>query len=93
MDSKELKKLAHLARIGIGDGELEGLQKDLEQILTYVSQIQKVTKNSSVFNDMIELRNVMRKDENPHEAGLYSDALLQSVPQTEKEYVKVKKIL
>ncbi len=40
-----------------------------------------------------ELENIMRNDENPHEAREFSGDLLKEVPLAEKDYVKVKHIL
>ncbi len=39
------------------------------------------------------LRNVMRPDENPHEAGIFTEALLSAAPAREGNRLLVKKIL
>ena len=93
MDRKELEKLAELARIDLPDGELQGLQKDMEAILNYVSQIQEVSESVDDVSGGGLLRNVMREDGKPHKSGIYTEELLSAVPQREGEYVKVKKIL
>ena len=38
-------------------------------------------------------RNVMRSDDMPHEPGIFTDELLKLAPRSEKNRVKVKKIL
>ena len=75
----EIKKLARLARIGIEEAELERVQRDLDRILEYVSQLQEVEEKSDGW-DYLET-NVMREDNNPHP------------PQTGGDYVKVKKVI
>ena len=89
----DIQKLAGLARIRISKEELSGLEKDFEGILVYISQIQKAT--GGVFEEDIGngLRNVFREDENPHESGIHTEALLAQTPKREKNYLKVKKIL
>ena len=88
----EIDNLAALARIKLDDGEKAALQKDIGAILEYVKQV----KNISVAQSTPEetgLVNVFREDENPHESGLYTDALLAAAPRREGQYIKVKKIL
>ena len=93
MDIKELTKLAELARISVSNKELEGFQKDMEAILKYVSHIQELEIREDEKTEKEQLRNVMREDEQAHESGIYTDNLLSQVPEAEREYVKVKKIL
>ncbi len=94
MDKEELKKLANLARIEIDDKDSESLQGDMKAILKYISQIQEVSgENEEDAPAVGLLHNVMREDENPHEAGIYTEVLLEAAPAREGDYVKVKKIL
>jgi aspartyl-tRNA(Asn)/glutamyl-tRNA(Gln) amidotransferase subunit C len=93
MDKKELEKLAHLARISISEEEAKDLQKDMEGILKYASQIQEFVTEKEEMQDKGRLYNVMRPDGEPHESGMYTDELLAQAPETERGYVKVKKIL
>ncbi len=92
MDIKELEKLAYLARIKISEKELSLLQKDMEEILEYVSQIKHVSEDVGASETLL-LRNVIREDINPHETEIYSEEIMRAVPQQEKGFVKVKKIL
>ena len=88
----EVEKLAALSRIEITEAEKETLTKEIESILAYISEIQKVS--GGVSDDGGELlTNVMRKDENPHESGVYTEKLLKAMPKSEKGFLKVKKIL
>ena len=89
---KEVEKLAELSRIEISTTEKETLTKEIESILAYVSEIQKVSSDISGGRSE-RLTNVMRKDKDPHESGIYTDLLLEAMPKKEKGFLKVKKIL
>lgn len=94
---EEVKKLAELARIGVGDAEARTLAKDMEGILEYVALVKNVAEKEERHKEKEELVNVMRKDAppngGPHESGVYTDALISAAPETERGFVKVKKIL
>ena len=101
MEKTQLEKLARLARITVSEKELSGLQKDMEAILRYVSQIQDASARPQIGADSKQMRGdvvgvitiVMREDGEPHREGAYSEELLAEAPKTERGYVKVKKIL
>ncbi|HEY4483329.1 MAG TPA: Asp-tRNA(Asn)/Glu-tRNA(Gln) amidotransferase subunit GatC [Candidatus Paceibacterota bacterium] len=90
---EELRKLADLARIEMPDNELEELRGQLDDILGYVSEVQKADVSSVPETIMPELRNVFREDGEPHPAGAFTDAIMGNVPIKHNGFVKVKKIL
>lgn len=92
MNKEEVIRLSKLARIDIGDAEAESLAHEFEGILNYVSEVKKA-EGGSGDPEKPALRNVFRDDENPHESGLYTEALLNKAPAREGQYIKVKKIL
>lgn len=89
---EDVLKLANLARIETTETEAEELAEDLDHILEYVGQVNKLDlsdekeQTGSVFN-------VMRDDINPHESSLHTEDLLKASPDREGDYFKVKKIL
>lgn len=91
MNRDDVKKITDLARIKIGDAEMDKLAEELGAILGYVDQVKKIS-DLSVKNEEI-LKNIFREDENSHESGIFKDAVLNLAPQREGEYIKVKKIL
>lgn len=103
IERKDVEKLAALARITIPEDQIEKVRQDIGGILDYVSQINEIhdkateSKARGEALDNIQynsgVKNVLRPDENPHEPGLYTGALLAAAPKTEKGYIKVKKIL
>lgn len=92
MEIKEIENLAKLCRIELSDGEKEELLGEMDSILDFVNQIQKV-KIEDKKKTIGKLRNIIRNDENPHQSGQYTDDILAMAPKTEKGYFKVKKIL
>ncbi|MEK7117017.1 MAG: Asp-tRNA(Asn)/Glu-tRNA(Gln) amidotransferase subunit GatC [Patescibacteria group bacterium] len=101
ISKEEIKKLADLARIDVADGEIENLRGEMDSILEYVGQIKKVAREA-VFpspeqggGDTIVRGevNVMREDTNPTESEKYSKELTAEFPDSENNYLKVKKIL
>lgn len=92
MNKDEVLKLAKLARIEIPDSEAETLSHEFEAILGYVAEI-KNAKLVPQEASSINLKNVMREDDNPHESGMYTEALLAEAPKRKGDYVEVKKIL
>ncbi len=92
LKKEDIEKLAELARLEIPDGEKETLRKEVDSILGYVSEIQKVS-GSGVKKEAGEIRNVMREDKNPHLSGEFSGELLEEAPRRQEDFFKVKKIL
>lgn len=90
---KEIEKLADLSRVALAPEEKESLRKEMDSILGYVEQVQKVSAGLGSEKKAGSFRNVMREDGNPHESGIYTEALLSVAPQREGNYIKVKKIL
>ena len=102
MVSKEdIKKLADLARVEVADEEAESLAGEIDAILAYVGQVKEVVGNTGFPSPdkgegLREARcgvNIMREDINPTESGTYSKELIAEFPESENNYLKVKKIL
>ncbi|MEX0918519.1 MAG: Asp-tRNA(Asn)/Glu-tRNA(Gln) amidotransferase subunit GatC [Candidatus Paceibacterota bacterium] len=94
MISKEdIKQLAALARMELPDDEAVKLGGDLENILAYVSELEKVAVPDDLDLSTAPRTNVWREDGAPHPAGRYSADLLKAAPATENNFIKVKKIL
>ena len=87
----DVKKLANLSRIEVSDAEEEAFVYEIDSILEYVGQVSGLV--TSAENELPPVRNMFRKDENPHESGLFTDAILRGAPSVQDSYIKVKKIL
>lgn len=92
--TEEVKKLAALARIRVEDNELEKFTSEFDAILAYIGQLEKLElPQGDALRDKPALRNVMRKDGEPHEAGMYTEKLAEQFPQREGDALSVKQII
>ena len=90
MELKDVEKLAELAKIELNEGEKEKLLSDMESILSYVKQIEKV----EVEDEEVEYlnKNIWREDE--IKTQIFSrDLIIGQFPDSQDGFVKVKKIL
>lgn len=107
ISKEEIKKMADLARIDLSDAEIEGLRGEMDAILNYVGQIKEVAGEEGLSREALLAQrsfsevgakwegevNVMREDANPTESETYSKELIAEFPDSENNYLKVKKIL
>jgi len=90
---EHIKELAELSRINLSDQQIQSYQKDLAGILEYIDTIKSVPITINESETRETLRNVMRDDEISYTPGEFSKVLLEAAPDTEGDFVKVKKIL
>jgi len=93
ISKNEVKDLADLARINLSPEEEKSLHADLESILDYISKLKDVDLKTIEHQDLGLVKNVMRLDENPHEAGAHTEDLLAQASGREGDFFVVKKIL
>ena len=98
MDLENIKKLANLARIEMTDEEMKGMAREFDPILAYVGQVQEAVKlisgNGEDKNESdYKLKNVMREDTPTSEPDIYSEKIIKEMPESEKDFLKVKQIL
>ena len=92
ISSDEVKKVAQLARLELNESEINQHAEQLEKILEYIKQLEKInTDNIPCTTRAIEVVNVLRKDEKKDYEN--SDALLDLAPSIENKYFKVPKII
>ena len=88
----EVKKVAHLARLELNEDEINNHAEQLEKILDYIRQLEKIdTDDVPCTTRAIEVINVFRKDEKI-KSGC-NEELLELSPSREDKYFKVPKIL
>ena len=87
----DVRALAELARLDISDEETAKFETEIPEILKFVEVIQSVADD--IIAHDAPLRNVMRKDEDPHEGGLYTEDLLAAAPARKGDRVAVKQVL
>lgn len=89
----DVEQLSTLSRIELSDEEAETLRKDMDNILSFVEQIQEVEYSEDASARIGVPYNVFREDGEPHDTGLYTKRLLAEAPETKDGYIKVKNIL
>ena len=92
ISSDEVKKVAQLARLELNDNEIQEHAEQLEKILSYIKQLEKInTENIPCTTRAIEVVNVLRKDEKKDFEN--SEELLDLAPSRENKFFKVPKII
>jgi aspartyl-tRNA(Asn)/glutamyl-tRNA(Gln) amidotransferase subunit C len=89
----DVKKLASLSRIAVSEEELEQVSKEIDSILSYVGEIKNAVLSNKEVSPKYSLVNVFREDVVLNETSSNTETLLNSAPDREGDYVKVKKVL
>ncbi len=93
ISADDVKKLAALSALQVSDQEITSLQAELEQILSYVAQLDKVeTSGLKPTYQVTGLKNVTRSDEFI-DYGVSKDELLKNAPEVNDGQIKVKRVL
>ena len=89
---EEVKKVAHLARLELNENEIKNHAEQLEKILDYIRQLEKIdTDDVPCTTRAIEVINVFRKDEKKNFDS--NEEILGLAPSREDKYFKVPKII
>ena len=85
--------LAQLSSLELGDGEIDGLQTDISNILGYVEQLDKLDTNGvEPTYQVTGLENVWRED-TIIDYGISREELLVRAPESADNQIKVPKVL
>ena len=88
---EEVKKVAHLARLELNEDEINNHSEQLEKILEYIKQLEKIdTNHVPCTTRAIEVNNVFRKDKKKDSDC--TEDILDLGPSKEEQYFKVPKI-
>lgn len=92
LSKNEVKHIAGLARIGMGEKELEKYSKDLSSILDWIEQLKGVNiEGVEPIAHITGMENVSRKDEADDFEN--KKAIVKLFPEEKDNYDKVKSIL
>ena len=92
INKEEVKKVAHIARLELNEHEINHHAEQLEKILEYIKQLEKIdTASVPSTTSAIEVINVFRKDEKKNSDC--TEELLELGPSREDKYFKVPKII
>lgn len=93
MTKEEILHLADLARIKINDEEVVKFQGEIESILNYVSQVNKIVADTTLEKVPGPVHNVFREDEVTNEPGSHTEKLVEAFPDRKGNLLRVQKIL
>jgi len=89
---EEVQKVAQLARLELNVNEINSHAEQLEKILNYIRQLEKIdTEDVPCTTRAIEVINVFRKDEKKNFNR--TEEILELCPSREDKYFKVPKIM
>ena len=89
---EEVKKVAHLARLELNENEIKSHAEQLEKILEYINQLEKIdTDEVNCTTRAIEVINVFREDNKKNSDCI--EEILELGPSREDQYFKVPKII
>ena len=92
ISKEQVKKVAELARIELNEDEIDHHSFQLEKILDYINQLEKIdTENIPCTTRAIEVVNVVRNDIN--EKFEETNQILDLAPSREDDFFKVPKII
>ncbi len=92
IDKNQVKKVAKLSRISLDDSKLESLSKDLDSILNFVEQLnkldtEKIEPLTSIVDKTLEPRKDIIND------GKIKDQILINSPEKNEEFFIVPKVV
>ena len=88
----QVKKVAELARLKLDSNQVKNHAKQIEKILDYINQLEKIDTNGvACTTRAIEVINVLRSDANNKFED--RDELLNLAPARENDFFKVPKII
>lgn len=93
IEKKDVEHLAELSRLTMTDEETQEFQEDLGSILEYVDSLKEVSASVDLEPQVGPVHNVLREDTASHDQGEHREELVESFPETDNGYLKVKKIL
>lgn len=89
---KDVEHIAKLARLDFTEGEKETFTHQLNAILAYVEQLNKLdTSNVEPLSHVIELGDVFRED--IVRPGLSQEEALKNAPAKDEKFFKVPKVI
>ena len=92
IDKNQVKKVAKLSRISLEDGKLESLSKDLDSILNFVEQLNKLDTNDvKPLNSIVDKTLEPRKDQ--VNDGNVKQEILKNSPDKNEDFFIVPKVV
>jgi aspartyl-tRNA(Asn)/glutamyl-tRNA(Gln) amidotransferase subunit C len=92
VDQATVRRIAHLARIGVDDAEIPGLAREVNAILSFVEELANVDVDGvEPMTSVIPMRLRMRSDVVTDHAG--ADVIVSNAPITEDHFFVVPRVV
>ena len=92
IDKNQVKKVAKLSRISLDNKKLESLSKDLDSILNFVEELNKLdTNKTQPLTSIVDKTLEPRKDK--IDDGKIKDQILKNSPDKNEEFFIVPKVV
>ena len=92
VDTKTIRRIAHLARIAVAEEEVEHLKGEINAILAFVEQLSEVdVEGVEPMTSVTPM--AMKKRADTVTDGGDADAILQNAPATDRNYFLVPKVV
>jgi aspartyl-tRNA(Asn)/glutamyl-tRNA(Gln) amidotransferase subunit C len=92
VDAATVRRIAQLARIAVGDEEIEHLQGELNAILAFVEQLSEVdVAGVKPMTSIIPMR-IKQREDSVTEGGIAAD-IVANAPATEDNFFLVPKVV
>ena len=92
VDADTVRRIAHLARIGVKDSEISHLQGELNAMLKFVEQLEEV--NVEGVEPMTSVTPMaMKKRQDVVDDGEIADDIVRNAPETENHFFLVPKVI
>jgi aspartyl-tRNA(Asn)/glutamyl-tRNA(Gln) amidotransferase subunit C len=95
INKDEVQHIAKLARLGLGEKEIEKMEKELSLILDYFNLLKEVDVSGiePSFYSTEELEKISAREDYIKKSKKTVKKLLDSAPETKEDFVKVKTVL
>jgi aspartyl-tRNA(Asn)/glutamyl-tRNA(Gln) amidotransferase subunit C len=87
-----MRELAELSMLHLTDEELERLTGEIDSILAYIGQLERVSTDAAA-PSVGAVYNVVREDGQLNTPGSYTEEILSVSPKRSGQYFSAKKIL
>ena len=92
VDAATVRRIAHLARIGVKDSEIEHLQGELNAMLAFVEQLEEVNVEGVEPMTSVTPMEMKKRADVVTERNIVDD-ILKNAPATEDHYFLVPKVV
>ena len=92
IDAATVRRIAHLARIAVEDGEVEHLRGEINAILAFVEQLQEVDVEGVEPMTSVTPMEMKKRQDEVTDGGI-ADAIVANAPATQDHYFLVPKVV